>query len=482
MKFWIGIMSADPALEVLLLCDRMSGIAATVFDHIDALERFSRHRIRRLEMLGDIPESVDLNRFDVIIVHYTLVLCADYYVSPAARQRLAEARALKAMFIQDEYRFVDKTIAAMNEIGVDLLFTCVPDEEIGKVYPEQRLPGVTKVNVLTGYVPARLLKLPLRPLAERSIDVGYRSRDLPAWLGRLAQEKMHIGRRFQEDGARCGLKLDISAREEDRLYGNSWIRFVRNCKAMLGVESGASVFDFTGDIQRNVEAHVARDPSVGFETLHDLYFADAEDKIRLAQISPRSFEAAALGTLMIMYEGEYSGILEPWRHYVPLKKDHSNFEAVVATLRDTKRATEIVAQAYHEIALNPRYSFQTAVAQVDDCIARCMQAEMRATMPAYPTREFRRAAAPALAVRRKRMRRDAAYAMYRFVFGRLLRWLPDEKRQWAKARTISVLRSLRNGRHFVRTKLRWPFSVLMHLYRRGRPWLNRRISSFLGDS
>lgn len=475
-------MQGERHLEILLLCDRVTGIAATVFDHIDALEVFSRHRVRRLEMLGDIPASLDLDRFDVIIVHYTLVLCSDYYVSPSARQRLARARALKAMFIQDEYRFVDRTVAAMQEAGIGLLFTCVPEEEIEKVYPAAKLPGVTKVNVLTGYVPARLLTLPLRPLAERPIDVGYRSRDLPAWLGRLGQEKMHIGRRFRQDAASCDLILDISAREEDRLYGTSWIRFVRNCKAMLGVESGASVFDFTGEIQRNVDAHVARDPSAGFETLHDLYFAEAEGKIRLAQISPRCFEAAALGTLMIMYEGHYSGILQPWRHYVPLKKDHSNFGDVLSVVKDMKRATDIVACAYQEIALNPRYSFASSVAQVDDCIERCLRPDMRTDLAPYAPREFRRLAAPTFVTRRKRMRRNTAYAMYRFIFGRVLRGRPDVERDAAKRRMAAALAWLRHARYSARRILLWPFVMLRHLCRRGGPWIYRRVSSFRSDS
>ena len=50
-------------------------------------------------------------------------------------------------------------------------------------------------------------------------------------------------------------------------------------------------------------------------------------------ISPRCFEAAALRTLMVMYEGEYAGILEAGRHYVELKRDHSNIDEVVSAIR-----------------------------------------------------------------------------------------------------------------------------------------------------
>ena len=93
---------------------------------------------------------------------------------------------------------------------------------------------------------------------------------------------------------------------------------------MLGVESGASVFDFTGEIQSKVEQYEKENPGADFYEIRDKFFKKEDGKISLNQISPRCFEAAALKTLMILYEGEYSGILVPWRHYVPLKKDHSN--------------------------------------------------------------------------------------------------------------------------------------------------------------
>ena len=110
-------------------------------------------------------------------------------------------RGLKAIFIQDEYRFVDATIAAMREIGIDVLFTCVPEPEIEKVYPSERLPGVTKVNVLTGYVPEHLLNKAVLAYQDRPIDVGYRARKVPAWLGELGREKYEIGRSLSR---RCG--------------------------------------------------------------------------------------------------------------------------------------------------------------------------------------------------------------------------------------------------------------------------------------
>lgn len=415
-------------LNILLLCDYQDDIAATVRDHILALENSSRHRWWRLSMLGDIPDGVNLDKFDVVVIHYTLVACANYYLSDAARVRLSRFVGLKAIFIQDEYRFVNKTIEAMQQIGINLLFTCAPPAIIEKVYPSHKLAGVTVVNVLTGYVPEALLNRSAPLTSERIIDIGYRGRNVPAWLGKLGQEKVNIGILVKEDSPKYGLSSDISFREEDRLYGDSWINFVSTCKAMLGVESGASVVDFSGDIQRKVEAHTAKAPDTSFEDLRRLYFANEDGEISFAQISPRCFESAALRTLMILYEGTYSGVLEPWRHYVPLKKDHSNMAEVAAVLRDPVRLNQIVIQAYDEIACNPRWSFARATHDVDTRIEDTIKAEMLSQEVPYSDCEFSELTAYSLSTIRRRVMRATVMKINKFLFGVLLGQLDPVRR------------------------------------------------------
>ena len=383
-------------LELLLLTDFDRRSASTIRDHVDSFGAFSRHRFRRLSIYGDLPPLLDLSHFDGVVIHYTLIACMDHYLSPAARAQLRAFAGLKAIFIQDEYRFVNRTIAAMRDLGINLLFTCVPEPEIEKVYSAAALPDVVKVNVLTGYVPPNLLGRTVPPPAARPIDIGYRSRRVPDYLGRLGREKWEIGERVAADAEKYGLIADISCREEDRIYGEAWIEFVLRCKAMLGVESGASVFDFTGDIERAVAEHLRRRPEASYADLERLYLAEHEGKIRLNQISPRCFEAAALRTLMILYEGEYSGILTAWRHYVPLRKDHANMAEVVDVLRDSAKIAEIIERAYREIALDPVYSYAGAVARVDDAVATTIRPEMMSRKRRYSALGFRWASLPSV--------------------------------------------------------------------------------------
>jgi hypothetical protein len=288
-----------------------------------------------------------------------------------------------------------------------------------------------------------LLKKAVRAYQDRPIDVGYRARKVPAWLGELGREKYEIGRIFRDDVADDGLALDISFREEDRLYGDRWIDFVCDCKAMLGVESGASVFDFTGGIQRSVESHARRNPGVDFQTLKELYFGDKEGKIALNQISPRCFEAAALRTLLVMYEGDYSGRMQPWRHYVPLKKDHSNHEEVVALLKDPKRATEIIETAYREVACNPDNTFSAFVAQFDGVVSAAFRPEQYAALPYLDDREFETLSTPGWVARRRWVTRHISESGYRLLFSTVLGRARPETREIVQAWLKFFLHPLR---------------------------------------
>ena len=381
-------------------------------------------------MLGEIPETVDLERFDVIVVHYTLVACNERFLSARSRERLRACRALKAMFIQDEYRHVNDSMAAMRDIDIKLLFTCVPESEIQKVYSKRDLPEVRMVNVLTGYVSESLLRRPTRPPSQRRLLVGYRGRRVPFWLGALGEEKYVIGVRFLKDAARYpDLECDISFREEDRLYGDRWTEFLASCRAVLGVESGASVFDFSGELQRAVERDVRLDPTLGFDELSGRHFSHLDGVIKLNQISPRCFEAAALRTVMVLYPGEYSHRLEPWRHYIPLEKDHSNMDEVVNALRDGKVVDEMTERAFQEVALAPENGYAAFAKRVDEALQASFEPSMAAIGAAYDPAELARLSVRDYGSIRRRVHRAAmTYAQF-FVFRVLFGWVKPASRE-----------------------------------------------------
>lgn len=370
----VPVGAAGRSLDILLLCNRPArrANAGTIVDHLDAFVRHSTHRVRQLSFVRQLPSALDLEQFDVLVIHYTIAIgwMSHHFINPETRQRIRDFTGLKVVFLQDEYRDVNAAVEALQFMRVDVLFTCVPEGEIEKVYPAARLPGLAKVSNLTGYVPQELLDAPAAPIAGRPIDLGYRTRKPPYWLGELGYEKWAIVERIEEHAKGSGLNIDLSYREQDRLYGEAWTTFVNRCKAMLGVESGASVFDFDGTLQVRVDAYVQAHPQAGFAEVQEKFLQPHEGRVRLNQISPRCFEAAALRTAMVLYEGEYSGVLRPHRHYVPLRKDFGNFPEVAAALRDTRLLQRMADCAYEEVARNPAYSYRSFVSVFDGVAAR----------------------------------------------------------------------------------------------------------------
>lgn len=358
-----------PPLSILILCNRPArgADAGAVSDHLDSFRKYSAHRVEYLSFVGDFPGTVELDRFDVVVIHFSVALgfLQGHYLSRTSAQRLRACKSLKVVFLQDEYRalaYVDQLLSLMR---VDLVFSILDPRWFPEVYREALRGGCRVIGNLTGYVPEPLLGRSVAPIASRDLHLGYRSRRAPYWLGELAQEKIRIAEGAGRLAPAHALRVDISCDEGDRLYGDAWISFVASCKAVLGTESGSSVMDFAGTIQTDVEEYVSAHPEATFDEVSDRFFRELDGRMPMNQISPRCFEAAALRTGMVLFEGGYSGLLVPWRHFLPLKKDFSNFPEIAAALKDDVRLQQMVDDTYREVACAPANSYREFVARFD---------------------------------------------------------------------------------------------------------------------
>lgn len=358
-------------LSVLLLCDDFHGHANTVLDHISALIKHSEHDIRLFNPRGlSDSRCLDLSEFDVVVIHYSVFVVSHHYLSPRFRDKLRRYQGLKVQFIQDEYRRVDDMTAMMRFLGIHVLFTLLPSPEIPKVYSDARLPGVVKVHSLAGYVPERLVGVEVPATERRPIDIGYRGRTLPFWLGRVAQEKAWIGQGVLARAEKYGLHCDIGWAEGDRIYGERWNQFLCSCKATLGTESGASITDFDGSIEKRTKDYLAEHPDSDFHQVSRAVLEPYEGNVRVNVISPRIFEAVALRTGLILFPGDYSGVVQPWVHYIPLARDFSNMGEVAERLRDEKFLRAMTQTAYEDLVASGRYSHRSFVREFDAVVAQ----------------------------------------------------------------------------------------------------------------
>jgi len=210
------------------------------------------------------------------------------------------------------------------------------------------------------------------------------------------------------------------------------------------------VLDYTDEIRRNVEAHLAQHPAAEFAELRDRFFADIDGRVTMNVISPRCFEAAALRTLMVMYPGEYGGILEPGRHYVVLEPDHSNLDEVIATLRSPARARPIIERAYREIACCDDFGFAALGRHFDRVVDECGRVGGLVHRPPHLAWRARlRSKAASVASRLRIIAAENGMRIERKLLARARTWLPEAAflwlenallrlRRWAKRRILRV--------------------------------------------
>lgn len=376
-----------PVLNVLMLYDDGSTHVSTITEHLEGFRKHSRHRFFFLPAtefvgLADAEGAeLDLSCYDAIAIHYSVRVSVPAHLSAGIAAAVAAYHGPKLLFAQDEYDNVETTRRWMERLGIDALFTNVPQESLDFVYPRDRFATVDFIPTLTGYVPEDpALDAFVTPMAERTLRIAYRGRSLPHQYGALGREKYTIGLDMRRLAAERGLAADIEVAEDKRIYGSDWYRFIGSARATLGTESGCNVFDFDGELRK-----LAREnEEMPFEEFAERYLKEHDGLVKMNQISPKIFEAIRLRTALVLFEGEYSGVVRPYEHYIPLKKDYSNLEDVLARLEDIAFLEAMTERAYRDVVATGRYSLRHFVEGVDDYLSRRALGRRRATIVSVP--------------------------------------------------------------------------------------------------
>ncbi|MCM8831849.1 MAG: hypothetical protein NC918_06635 [Candidatus Omnitrophica bacterium] len=303
-----------------------------------------------------IPEYIkDLN-FDAVILDVTL-LCLRYPCHKKHFKYFIEnfsfikyLNALKIALPQDDYDCSKILDDWMVDWKVDYLFSPLAEnQDINLIYKNYSQIG--KINLsYTGYIDDDFFHLLNRAkqFNNRNIDICYRARKLPPYFGWIGELKWRIADIFKEKAKSFNLKLDISYHDKDTIIGKKWYDFLGDSKFTLGSLSGSSLIDPVGEIQENVKNYCAKNPNYSYEEVERLFFP-GEDKYNFTAISPRNIEAAFTLTGQILIEGPYSGIMKPWEHYIPLKKDCSNFYEVLKAIQDKDYIRKMIKNCYENL-------------------------------------------------------------------------------------------------------------------------------------
>ncbi len=359
-----------PGMVVLLYhrpSSRWFPDASTVMEHVRAFPAHSRFPVHALNVDAGFPPQLAGVDPGAIVLHYSLFGSGKYLLSEQFLDWMDESGAYKVCFFQDEYYYCGRRFEFLNEHAIDCVFTHIEPAYFSQVYG--RYTNVPRLEYnLPGYVSEELLaaaRRHARPAESRPIDVGYRGRPLPLYWGRGSQEKAEIGVRFAELAAGTDLVLDIDTTEEGRLYGRSWYEFVASCRYALGVESGVSLFDLEDEVRKEYTELRRGGKEPTLEELEAGALGRWDGCIPYRLIGPRHFEAAALSTCQVLFEGRYSNVMQPMVHYIALRKDFSNFDEVVQLIRDKTLRNQLVENAHRDLIASGEWSYQRLAQQLD---------------------------------------------------------------------------------------------------------------------
>jgi hypothetical protein len=353
----------------------------TISQNVRLLAHYSRFSYDLLNLFEcstpagwQVPASVNLQRYNGIFIHCTISYNPDNLerLDEQLPTRLADYGGVKVMMKQDEHFRANRIVDFLGKRGFDLLLTLVEPRYFAAAYPAAKVPRLRLMHVLTACVSDEMQHLPYSQRDPRPVDIAYRGSLQPWHFGRLAYEKEAIGEVFKKVCAERGLTCDISSRWEDRLHGKGWFGFLGRCKAVLGMESGASIYDFDGEVEKAVNAFLKQHPHAPFEEVFQRILAPHEDNLYYRMLSPRHFEAAACRTVQILYQGRYGGILAPDRHYLSLRRDLANLDEVLARLREPAERLRLTETAHQEIIMNDQYHYSTFVRRLDDEIEQLL--------------------------------------------------------------------------------------------------------------
>jgi hypothetical protein len=201
-----------------------------------------------------LPEYIKRTEFDLILLDVTFL--ASRWLPQKIFLKLKEdysfikdSNSVKVAFPQDEYDHSEILDDWMVDWGIDIVYSVISDNW-NILYPKFHKIGCIKL-AYTGYIDSSLIDFPRKPFNFRTIDLGYRARELLPYFGRIGTVKSSIAKEVLEKVSHLTkLNVDIAVGEKATFHGVAWLEFINNSKFTLGSNSGSSLLDPQGEIQK----------------------------------------------------------------------------------------------------------------------------------------------------------------------------------------------------------------------------------------
>ncbi len=368
-------MTPPPSVLVLYWYPGTDDLRAAIAHHLRSLDASDlAKQTTYVNTAMGVPRWVRRHPFAVIVLHTTLLAIRWSHLFRVLKKDVdwvANARCAKLALPQDEYDHSEILEEWLLELGVTKIVSNFDPDLRSILYPTLS-KNVAMVKRFTGYIDeaaATRCASRLRPPESRDVDIVYRASHLPYWFGSQGQLKHQIASVIAPAAQSRGLTTDISTRSEDTIVGEGWLDFLMRGRVVLGCESGSSVLDRRGEVRAAIQHMLRNEPSLNFAEVSARMWG-GWDAYRFFAISPRHFEAIMTRTCQVLVEGTYDGVLEPERHYIPLRRDFSNVDEVLEQVRDSTLVRSIADRAYDEILLPRAHTYRRVAEVVENAMDR----------------------------------------------------------------------------------------------------------------
>ena len=201
LKPIFGQRPGSERARLLMICYYDPSGIPTIYENIANWQQFSRYRIEVLNLWPgrngqplQLPATLDLKPYAGVIIHCTTSYSPLnlFSLDQKLQRPFEEFDGLKILMKQDEQVQTSRFAEYIAKKKVDLVITCLPPEELEKVYPRHLVGDVDFIHAYTGYISPSLRQMKRRAVGERPIDVSYRGSIQPLEFGRLGFEKRGI--------------------------------------------------------------------------------------------------------------------------------------------------------------------------------------------------------------------------------------------------------------------------------------------------
>ena len=295
---------------------------------------------------------------------------------------LKDKNSFKIGLPQDDY-WCQETRDKWYSENLDMIVSVFDKKKWQILYPRSIKNNLKIIRGHTIYLTQEnFKKFQFISFKNREYDIVYRTVGYPFFPNKFGMMKSQIGEIFYKKH-KNDFNLNISNKEKDLIFGDKWISFLSNSKAVLGSNSGSSVIVRNHKHMKELLAYKKKYATEELGAFENDFFKKNDRGYKLSDISPRNIEAGITKTLQVLIDGEYGGILKKGKDYFSLNEDLSNTEELIQLLNDPKKIEKITKSCYNSIKNSKTLNSDILIKKIEKHIAKFVKKKDKRLLTVY---------------------------------------------------------------------------------------------------